>query len=328
MSVVVHLIALFLLQGTSTARSKPTPVQPALLVPSVQVLQVPAFPFMGSAQCDKYGYMYFRVGNDYSTTDILRLSPDARDGTRFKLSGEFANNTNFANYSVTPGGEVYVFAGLRDKWGPLLFPFNNNGEASSPVKLELPEYVDDDNIMAFDGGALSFSGHFDEIAPKSLRGQPYVAMIDPSGKIRMRLSSLPVSTLDVSSSKSREGAGAIAEDSNLYFVTTREVIVISQSGQIVRRIDFTKPDPKSTATGIHVSAGFAAIVLAIPLPDVERGVKLAYLVIDTVSGERLGYYELPEDLRFARDVCFSRTEGFTFMGPDNGQMKLITAPLR
>lgn len=327
--MTLHVIGfLLLLQGTSTVRSN-VPAKPTVLVPSVRVLEAPAFPIMGSAQCDKYGNMYFHVGNDFSNTDILRLAPDGKEGARFKLAGEFANKTNFASYSVSPEGEVYVFAGLQEKWEPLLFHFDSKGEAGTPVKVDLPEQVVDDDIMAFDSGAIFFWGHYDEPAPEKLRGQPYVALVDPSGRTILRLRSLPISQIEEASlSDVHEGGGTVAEDGNLYFLSKQDIVVISQTGNVIRRLRFEKPDPKSTAIGIRVSAGLAAIVLAIPLPDVKHGVKLAYLVVDTFSGDVRGYYELPDNLRSARDVCFSRKEGLSFIGPESGQMKLITAPLR
>jgi hypothetical protein len=271
--------------------------------------------------------MYFHLDNgNFMSTDILRLSPDGKDGTRFAVPSDMASKIRFDSFSVSPQGELVVSA-FSDKGVPLLVSFDDNGGLNNPVTLELPKGVFGNSIVAFNGGAVFFSGYYGEPPQKSIRGRSYLAIFDPSGGLRVELRSISLPKYDGLSGLP-DGAGAVSEDGNLYFVVPNEIVVISQQGKVVRRSAFNKPDPRQSAIRVRVSSGAVAITLARPQAENSDSLEMSYLVLDTFSGRRFGYYMLPEQLHFAEDVCFSRQEGFTFLGSDkNRQTKLIRAPL-
>ena len=320
------LIVLALVARFDATDSQKYPA-PTILDASVDSVQVPPFPFIGGPECDADGYMYFHLDNgNYMSTDILRLSPDGKDGTRFAVPSDMASKIRFDSFSVSPQGELVVSA-FSDKGVPLLVSFDDDGGMNNPVTLELPKGVFSNSIVAFNGGAVFFSGYYGEPPQKSTRGRSYLAIFDPSGGLRVELRSISLPKYDGLSGLP-DGAGAVSEDGNLYFVLPNEIVVISQQGKVVRRIAFKKPHPRQRAISVRVSSGAVAITLARPQSEISDSLEMSYLVLDTFSGSRFGYYMRPEQLHFAADVCFSRQEGFTFLGSDkSGQTKLIRAPL-
>src|ERR1700730_2352315 len=70
----------------------------------------------------------------------------------------------------------------------------------------------------------------------------------------------------------------ISQDGNLYVLTSKGISVISQSGDLVRRIRFEKPDPKSIALNLYASGGLAVVVLG--KIEANRMVKKEFLALD------------------------------------------------
>lgn len=307
------------------------PQPQTLLSSGSHSVQVPPFVFFIETQCDKRGNLYFHLDRgSYDSTDILKLSSDGQRGQEFKLTGKFADpsTTAFTNFSVTPEGELYVLA-WENAGEALLFTFDSDGAMKSPTRLDVPEHVMPWDILAFDDGALLFSGYYDENAGPKLRGKRFVALFEPSGKVQKLLASSTFEDVNLAevASKMREGGAARAEDGNTYLLGPKKVLVISQSGQIIRKIPFTKPDPASIASDIRVDAGLISIGLITFDDKSARVLKKTFLTLDASTGDTISLYESSPDLGY-NDVCFSRNEGFTFVRNDKGHNVLLTAPLR
>jgi len=64
-------------------------------------------------------------------------------------------------------------------------------------------------------------------------------------------------------------------------------------------------------------------------PDEDHRVTNEFLVIEAVSGKEVGRYATGPELDHVTPLCFSRQDGFTFLGGiADGKMELITAALR
>jgi hypothetical protein len=89
-------------------------------------------------------------------------------------------------------------------------------------------------------------------------------------------------------------------------------------------VPYQKPDPALVARGLELSDGLIAIrVLQV------KGVEITqrYLVVRADSGEAIGYYAFPDETQ-DEGVCFSRTEGFTFLIQQDMKLALVNARLR
>ncbi|MGO8735988.1 MAG: hypothetical protein ACLQVM_24700 [Terriglobia bacterium] len=153
--------------------------------------------------------MYFHVGGS-SGTEILRLSADASEGRTFKEP-----KAVFSDFSVTPGGNVYVLAGMDGEIK--LLRFDEDTAKAEPISLRLPQGVSASNIVASDSRTLLFFGFYDRTAPPDLKGKGYLALLDTSsGAVRQEVhSSVPGVDLAKLASGSNSASPAF-ELSNLF----------------------------------------------------------------------------------------------------------------
>jgi len=297
------------------ASQAPTPTR-SLAPSSIRDISVPPFTSWGNAACDKEGNMYFHVGGS-SDTEILRLSPDANEGRTFKNP-----KAVFADFSVTPAGEVYVLAGLDRELKLLRFDDDNpNGDQ---IPLHLPQGVNASNIVASDNRTLLFFGFHESPADPKLKGKGYAALIDTSsGAVRQELH-ITVPGVDIA--KLASGAAiapgaALGDDGNFYLAGSGEILVLDEGGEFVRRIPFDNPQPKSVVSNLQVSGGLIILTLSL---DENHQVHMSYLVLLS-SGATVGHYMPSEQLGEWGETCYSPRRGMTFLKVDNHQIKLLTA---
>ena len=160
-----------------------------------------------------------------------------------------------------------------------------------------------------------------------------MAIFEPSGTLRKELHGL-LADKDPKSAKADPDVAlddetkiASSEDGNLYLLKSDDVLVISASGDVERKIHFQKPDPKSLATRVYVSANLVAIRLStFSAEQVET--QRRYLVLDRDNEDKpFGYYK-PSEETGNSDVCFTREQGFTFQKFDQTRQTLFVTPLR
>ena len=106
-----------------------------------------------------------------------------------------------------------------------------------------------------------------------------------------------------------------------------EMVVVSQAGEVLRHLRFRKPSADFSTVNVSISGGLAAIWFIKPVE--QHLIATELLVLDAVSGKEVGRYSLGPELEHTSPLCFSRQDGFTFLGEvQHGKMKLITAALR
>jgi hypothetical protein len=304
-----------------------SPLQPRILVSSSQhPVQVPVFVSFEN-HCDGDGNLYFHLDKgDYSRTEILFLSADGQYGRTFKLSDKFSDSAKFgfANFSVTPSGDPYLLA-----WGGqfYLFGFDSNGSMRNPVTLQVPEHVDNDKLLVFESGVSLFYGFYNDAAPNKLKGSSYVALFDSSGRLRKELNGSVSDRLPDAGQPGdlHDGAVAVGDDGNAYVLTSRAITTISEAGELVRRVVFKKPDPRTLALNIYVSGG--SVVIGLGKVEDGRLTRKDFLLVEPSTGKPFGLYEPAPEIGFD-DVCFSRQEGFTFLRTEKAQRTLVRVPLR
>jgi hypothetical protein len=291
---------------------------------------VPLFSFFAETQCDKNGNLFFHTDSGlYTRTEILRISSDGEEGQKFTLSGKFADISEaaFTSFSVTPDGDLSILA--RGASGEAnVFRFDDDGTMKNPSTLDVPESIVPLDLVAWDDQSVLFTGYYGEKAPKNVAGTQYAALFDATGKLRKELKlSLPDVDLASVGQKLREGGAARSEDDKLYLLGPKDVIVATSTGELLRRISFNKPDPKSIASNIRVSGSLISIGF-LTFSDKGNVVKKEFLVLDARTGEPFGLYQPAPELG-TDEACFSSNEGYTFVVPAaKGHRNIFKAALR
>ena len=289
---------------------------------SSKLLQVPTFSSYGEAQCDGDGNMFFHVAaGGFSGSRVIKIFADGEHSTVYEPSDKFTKDTAFRSFSVTPSGTVRQLIETHE--GVFVVDFTQEGEMSGSTRLDLPEEVEPQDFASFDNGVIVFYGSYGEKASKNLLGHMYVGVFAPSGKLISRVQDPKNPDVNELSRSIKSGAVTLGKDGNVYLLRSSEIVALSQSGEVLRRMPF-EHESDYAATKITYSDG----LLAISLTKVHKHeVFRRYVVLNASTGERRGYYE-PSDETGNGDVCFSRKEGFTFTRVESGKVLLVSAQLR
>jgi len=323
---VLFAFLTLLLSGLMAQNTLPPDSSRPLRASTIKKLEVPSFGTFGLTRCDDDLSMYDHLATgSYKNTVILRTALSGTESTMYKLPQEFADSTAFTDFSVTPEGQVTAL--VEDQQGhSIRFDFDSEGKASSHAQLDLPDQVAGDKIAAFPNGTILFSGHYRRSATPDLKGKRYLGLFQPSGKLLRRVNEAGMGDIDLEPPAHHipEGAITVGKDANAYLLGTDKVYVISASGQIQKKIPFTKPDGGFSAMAIQYSEG----LLVVSFAKQEKSVALfQYLVVNASTGEPLGLYE-PTEETGNNNVCFSRRDGFLFVTGDSNTVNLVTAPIR
>jgi hypothetical protein len=321
------LFAFALLLSGLMAQNTLPQISPRPLKASViKKLEVPPFGAFGQTHCDDDLSMYDHLAmGSYKQTVILRTALSGNESTLYKLPEEFSDSTAFTDFSVTPDGSVTAL--VEDQQGHFVrFDFDLEGKVSSHAQLELPDQVAGDRIAVFPNGTMLFSGHYRQSASPDLKGKRYLGLFQASGKLLRRVNEAGMADIDLDPPAHHipEGAVTIGKDGNAYLLGPDKVYMISASGQIQKKISFTKPDRGSSAMSVQYSEGLLVISFA---KQGKAEAVFQYLVVNASTGEPLGLYE-PTEETGNNNVCFSRREGFLFVTVKNNRLNLITAPIR
>jgi hypothetical protein len=304
-----------------SAKEVPTTLR---AVSSTVLASVPLLGWNGNAQCDSDLNLYAQTGAPDSVS-LLKL---ARDGSKYELysvPADVAGNVAFRSFSVTPSGELRALADTHDHQ---TYVFEWRSDPSNPdrIKLDVPEHLTTKSIAVFQRGTMLVAGYFSKGADEQEHGNPFIAVFQPSGKLAVRITPR-FGGVNLASLRTKlyEGASAVGDDGFIYLLRSDEVVVISESGQVVRRMPFKKPDSSLLATRVDESGGVVLVQL-----DGENGVgkpfRVEYLALDASTGKRRGLY-VPESKLGNNLVCFIRNEGLTFLTVKDDKQVLVTAPL-
>ena len=323
----MSLVLLILLMSGLQSKDALLPMSPRPLKSSHAVeLPVPPFGAYGNPECDENLAMYHHLAMDrYGRTVLLRFSQSGDESTLYKLPEEFAESTDFVDFSVTPGGDVMALV-IDQDFHPIIFGFDSEGKVNSHARLETPDYVTATHISVFPNGTVLLSGYYRSDAPAALVGKAYVGLFHPSGKLLKQLDRLreKAKVDPPEAGRFAEGGATVGRDGNVYLLTANKVLVISPSGRLKKEIPFTKPGSEFSAVRVQYSDGWLAISFAKPE---KPEIRYQYLVVNASDGSPLGLYETSEETGNSND-CFSRHDGFLFTTVEHNRVKLITAPLR
>jgi hypothetical protein len=309
-------------------RKAPPRQAAALPVTSSKVTAVPAFSYLGPVQCDGDGSLFFHSAiEQFDDAAIFKLAqPDDSKSRMFKLPTNLFEANVFLAFAVSPSGTLYVLTQDQENVFQV-FNFDSDGEVKSDAKPDTPDHLFPVSLAVLGNEALFLAGYYLQDAPENLRGKGYAALFDSSGRLLRDLTnrfSLERADPDPAAAY-RSIAIRSAPDGNLYLLKAHTVLVISQSGEVVRRLRFTAPDQNEVAADLRVTAGLVSIELEPPNPT-ER-IRPKYLVLDAMTGREYGYFARPEQDK-GLTVCFTREAGFSFLDNEKKHFRLITSALR
>lgn len=329
---LVAVLVLLLSTGHKRGEAASLPPQTPLGVSSVSNLDVPLFATFGQGRSDDRGNIYFHAATrSYNNSSLIGISAKGGPLKFLVLPDEFAKKTFFEDFFVTPSGGVYVVTDTADR-STILFEFGPDGEVSRHTTLESPPDVGIETIAVFEDGNFFVLGYHGAGATRERKGQPFIGIFDSAGRLvrELKNSDIPkTSNLGETAATARpsEVWSCLADDGNLYLLASDQILAINESGGIVHRIKFQKPDKKPAAVRLEVSGGLAAIWLTDETGP-NHTIRLRLEMIDVSTGKPTAVY-LPSDELGSNAVSFSRKEGFVFLSSQNdGKIVLLTAGLR
>lgn len=297
-------------------------VTPKTLTPlAKRAIDAPLFNFWGESRCDGDGNLYFHTGGSgFRSGQIFELARDGSSGKFFQPTGKFSDPevAEFSNFWVSKDGDVSILAvgGAKN----YLIHFDGNGAMKDPLSLQVPDDVTLTDLSAFDNGSMFVTGHYMHDSASHRGGQRYEAILASSGTVAKQLS-IPMADVDLNDSKLSEGGVASARG-NLYFLGSDRISVISPSGEVLRKVPFTKPDRESIATKLYASGGMLVVALNV-LKKSDPNVSRRYLLLDENTGEAKGYYQVPD--RNWSDVCLTPNQELVFLAPEHRKANMVTA---
>ena len=305
----------------SVAISQP----PRTLVPtSTRLIHAPSeFGASEPPQCDDDGNIYFHSGiqGSYRDSPILRLST-SNNFQLYRVPPDYTNLAQHGQMSIAPDGTFWLALSGLDT--AILLRFNSDGVVTSDVRLDRFANFVLEKFVAFNNDVF-FIGGFPRPTAAEATITRHGVMLNASGQ-ELSTPRLDLPSFDLRSKGPADGAASAGKDGNLYVLSSQEVVVVSQSGEILRHLPFEKPNSDYSASRVSVSGGLVSIWFAKPGED--HRISFELLVLDAVSGEEFGRYSVGKELGHAMPVCFSRQDGFTFLGGiTEGKVKLITAAL-
>ena len=325
-SLILGLLLVVSISGAGQEALAPSPR--VLRASSSQVLGVPPFSAYGNAYCDNAKNLFFHVAgetNSYNAGVIMKLAPSSQMPTLYQLPREFSGKIGFLEFFVTPSGAVWFLEEASD--GPLyVIGFASVGSMATRSRLDAPEHLRAEDFVVSKNGVTLLAGYFDKDAPKNLRGKSYIALFEKSGKLRKEIKADSIQDVDLKeiAKKLHNGAVTVGPEGNFYFLHSNEILVISEYGDVVRRLSFSRPYKDVTAVKVHLSGSVLSIQFVKPNKD---GLLLTqFLRLDSATGQPFALYE-PSDELGNNCVCFSHRDGYTFFRIENGKVKLVSAPL-
>ncbi len=291
-----------------------------------EIKSVPAFGWYDFPKGDDAGNLYFHPDPpEFSSPVILKLPAGTDDdAVVYKVPDKGDDSCEYRAFSVTRAGSVAMIADCKE--GTMIVHFLSDGSVSSRTVLDIAKGFDPSRVFAvFDSGVAIVGGSFNRTAPKPLLGTSLFGVFSPSGKLLRRLDGL--AGIDKSAKpKFYEGYAAFGSDGLLYILQpNEEIVVMSESGEIVRTIQYHKTVRDAIASHIVVSGNLAVVELHIVSNPSELS-RILLLVINLATGETFRLYEADPELGRGM-VNFSSKDGFTFLRLSKGRLQKMTAPL-
>jgi hypothetical protein len=306
--------------------SSDSPASEKVLVPSTaRTTTVPMFSFVGHGQCDAHQNLYFLIPPETDASSspfVMRLG--ANDiPTLYRASYKDKEPIENALFYMNRANDRVSLL-LQTDLGLKLFSFNGNGKQTSAEALDVPAGLVAQTFAVTQVGTVFVSGFFNGRAPVDLRSKTFAAVFDgATGKAIRSIDSLSGSKLDPKKlSKPSDMAAATSKDDDFYVAYNGRLVVVSASG--IQKQDL--PIPRMTAGGVvaALEPDKSKVTLQFMVPR-SPGFTTLLEVVDLESG-KVVETESPDASMGSNLVC--SWNGYTFLRPENGKVKLISSVTR
>jgi hypothetical protein len=322
------MLAVALLFVSGTQNQERTAPEPTILTASSsRTLGVPEIRIFDGATCDGTGHLFYRLtptGASLNESVVMRLDLKSETTTVFGQPAKY--NGTLWEYSLTPSGRLWFLDEVRGETGLHAVGFDSDGEVMTNTHLDSPPNLFVTSFSVSDDGSMLVGGFFMQEAESELRGKSYLGIFGRSGVLAKDAGSeLPGQDLQAFAKGTYVHTPVTAGlDGNFYVLNNGVVLVMSEGGDIIRRLKVRRPEKATLAYAMVLSADLLSVEFFIPYDD---GVmKPVFVVIDSSTGAPYGTYRASDDMGSC--LCFSRQDGYTFSRTDKGKIQLLTTPLR
>lgn len=311
------------------------PQQQSSLQPTVlragesHVLTVPDIGFFRIV-CDGVNHLFYQLRPaNFSINDsiVMRLDVKTETPTLYEQPTGYAGKAALIRFALTPAGTLWYLDQMKNGVYTAV-EFDSDGEAKSETHLDTPPGLLMTRFAVSDDDSILVGGFFTKDAAPERRGQSYLAFFRSGGVLAANASQFltRVNLADFDQTHRVESAVTLGSDGNFYVLNRNSILVISEGGELIRRINFQPPEGKGEVYKLDLSGGLLSIEFLISTPGTSF-LRPEFLVLETATGAPFAVYKTSEDLG---DVClcFSRRDGYLFSKIANGKIELVTAPLQ
>jgi hypothetical protein len=304
--------------------------EPTLLRPSgSHALEVPQVMFY-AVRCDGNGHVFYRLkraDNAFEKSVVVKLDLKSQTPTLYEQPSEDADSVLLEEFAITPSGRVWYLDVFKEKPGATAIGFDSDGRATSRVHLDIPTSLVITTFAAADDDSFLVAGFFNADASSELRGKSYLATFGRTGRVTKEADAdLPAQDLKaVAKGAFLYAPVSAGVDGNFYLLNGDSVLVMSEGGDIIRRIKVRHARGEVHVYEMALSSGLLSIEYLIPNGDGTS--RPEFVVLDTATGAPYATYRPVSELG-SICLCFSRQDGYTFSHTDKGKTTLLTAPLR
>lgn len=306
----------------------PAPAMPETLrVFSEIPLSVPSFGYLGTAECDDSGTMFFAAATPPRTgVTYLSISADGQKQTVYAMPKYIDENPYNTLFSVPPDGRLQLLFVVPGEQPPKWLSFDKKGELDRVVTLAAPAAIDVRSFTTTAQGYLLLVGYYPPTKAHGKNdGETYTGIFNPNGDLVARLASE-----DAGLQANGEFAGppqepAAVEGEQFFWISSsgKDLVVTATDGSIVRRLPLSGARPGDRVVGLRVS-GNQALVTYINLKATPR---LSYLLLNASTGDRYGLFLQPAGIRGGM-TCYDSSRGFTFLSSSSsGHVDLVRSLL-
>lgn len=325
------IIAFLLLAAVLAAQQGTSPLPPAIQLSESATtrLSVPPFSSIGSPQCDADGDLFFHISRPGITSDntVLEISPGSSAPVLYHLGPDLVDKMSFTAFGVTPSGDVDFLDYVVDGGGLALFTFDSHGEVQNQTELSSPVHLHPTDFMMSEDGSVFLTAYFTGKAPQSEQGSLFEGVFDKSGKLREQIRPEGLQKVDLKNAPMiGNDSAAWGVDGNFYVLRPREVLVMSEGGEVVRRMAFQNPDPQAQAMDISTAKGLVSIEFI--KIEKRQPARAEYLVMEAGSGAVVAHYLPPEGTGSGIAACFLGNDGYSFLAQDKKGLKVVSAELK
>jgi hypothetical protein len=317
-----------LASGFAVDKKAPSPDLIPLSVSSSKGLATPTIFYMGNAQCDDKGDIFFLSGSPQAQV-VYKLMSDGSHKV-YGLLGEDARNHYYKAFHADRDGKVSLLAIEEKGLRPVVFHFDEDATEPARTTLDAPPEMDSSGIFSFTQlktGHILLQGFFGESASAKDRGHAYIAEFDASGKF---LRTFKEKDGDKDKIEGGHWAGHTSplegDDGFIYVLLPDRVLALSQTGRVRKTIMLAPPAEGYVAFQMYLAGSRIAIGYYKPGP-IGQVTKLdpLYALFDASSGRQLRAYKPVAELAKSLLVGFS-DEGFIFYrSGSDGEVDLLTA---